>query len=88
MLRRVVGISMTPTLYPGQVVYIRRWFYKPQINDIVMVRHGGLEKIKRVTRIEAGGLYITGDNPQASTDSRQFGLVPLQSVLGKVIQIF
>jgi len=79
---------MAPTLHPGKLVFIWRWGYKPRVNDIVIIKHNGLEKIKRITRIEPQGLYVRGDNALASTDSRHFGIVPFESVMGKAIGIF
>jgi len=83
-IRRVVGESMLPTLRPDQVVVIRRKV-RLQVSDVVMVRHGGLDKIKRVSAIQDGKIFVEGDNPAASTDSRQFGWIDRQSVQGKVI---
>jgi signal peptidase I len=42
--------------------------------------------IKRATAIAADGrLAVHGDNPGQSTDSRQYGLVPADTVLGTVV---
>ena len=40
--------------------------------------------IKRLKRIEENGLFVEGDNPDptASTDSHNYGLIPLESVIG------
>ena len=35
-----------------------------------------------------GMIYVLGDNPGASIDSRQFGFVPLADVIGKVRQVY
>jgi nickel-type superoxide dismutase maturation protease len=83
-LRRVVGESMLPTLRPGQLVAIgERGTLR--VGDIVMILHDDMEKIKRVARIESGRLYVLGDNPNASTDSRNFGWIGAELVVGKVI---
>lgn len=84
MLRRVTGNSMVPTLVPGQIVYIKTWFYFPRVNDIVMIKHNGLEKIKRIQAIYDQHIVVTGDNARESTDSRQFGPLPTSAVVGKV----
>lgn len=83
-LRRVSGESMNPTLRSGQVVFIWHWGrVKP--GDIVVVEHNGLEKIKRIQDIQDRRVYVVGDNPSRSTDSRQFGWLPINHVQGRVV---
>jgi hypothetical protein len=38
-----------------------------------------------VVKASAAGLTVRGDNPSASTDSRDFGPVPAASVRGRVV---
>jgi type IV secretory pathway protease TraF len=41
--------------------------------------------IKRVARVTPDGrLFVVGDNPSESTDSRTFGALPPSQILGKV----
>ena len=85
-LRRVVGESMLPSARPGQLVlFWRRRRYK--IGDVVLVRHGGLEKIKRIAKISGDKVFLTGDNPAASTDSRHFGLLPIKQIAGSALAL-
>lgn len=75
---------MTPTLKAGQLVVGRRTReLKP--GDIVIVSHNGLEKIKRIERQQGDLIYLLGDNPGASTDSRDFGWVQASSIVAKVV---
>lgn len=85
VVRRVVGESMLPGLRPGQLVVGRRFIRHVQPGMVVVVRHNGLEKIKRVMTVEPAGLELRGDNEAASTDSRHFGLVPHSAVVAKVV---
>jgi len=49
------------------------------------VSHDGLEKIKRIERQQGDLLYLLGDNPSASTDSRDFGWVEGKAIVAKVV---
>lgn len=75
---------MNPTLNHGQVVLIWRWA-KLSPGKVVVVRHKGLEKIKRIQDIQDGQVFVIGDNPSGSTDSRQFGWLPVSHVQGRVV---
>jgi phage repressor protein C with HTH and peptisase S24 domain len=75
---------MAPTFRAGQIVAIRR-SGELQVGDVVMVLHDGLEKLKRVARLEPARVYVLGDNPAASTDSRNFGWLGIETVIGRVI---
>jgi nickel-type superoxide dismutase maturation protease len=82
-LRRIVGDSMLPTLRADQLVVLVR-SRRPRAGDVVMVRHDGREKIKRVAKVADGQLFLLGDNPAASTDSRQFGWLPMTLVVARL----
>ena len=83
-IRRIVGGSMLPNLTPGQIIIGRRSKHF-ELGDVVILSHEGLEKIKRIAHIEGEKLYVLGDNAEASTDSRQFGLIAPEQVLAKVV---
>jgi nickel-type superoxide dismutase maturation protease len=59
-----------------------------RVGDVVVARRPDrpeLEIIKRISRIDAGGaIVLVGDNPAASTDSRQFGPVTRAHILARV----
>jgi nickel-type superoxide dismutase maturation protease len=92
---RVVGHSMQPSLNPGEELLINPYAYGqklPEPGDIVVARHPEqpeLPIVKRVLFVEADGrCYLKGDNPEESTDSRRFGLVPPRFLMGQVISRF
>lgn len=84
LIRRVEGLSMAPAYPHGRIVFGWR-FSRPKVGDVVIVRHHRLEIIKRVSELKDNQLFLLGDNPLESTDSRQFGWLPLASVLAVVI---
>jgi len=81
---------MEPGLQAGDEVLVhpRR---TPRPGDVVVLEHPqrpGTRLVKRLRREDAGGLWVEGDNPPASTDSRHFGPVPPDRLLGTVIARF
>jgi signal peptidase I len=85
IIRRVSGHSMMPVLPPGTYVWGKRRYKKLQVGDTVIFEHQGKEKIKRISQIKDNELYVLGDHPEASTDSRQFGWIDEKFVIAKVI---
>jgi nickel-type superoxide dismutase maturation protease len=87
---RVKDRSMEPSIGEGEYVVINRLAYllrKPRPGDIVVVRHPKEERflIKRIAEVEAGGFIVVGDNEEYSIDSRQFGPVSRDMIVGKVL---
>ncbi len=88
---RIDGESMRPVLEPGVLVLVDRDAFRsvsPKPGDIVAARHPYRRDVTIVKRVEAiepdGSCRLTGDNPAASTDSRCFGIVRADRVLGRV----
>jgi phage repressor protein C with HTH and peptisase S24 domain len=79
----VSGLSMIPILAPGERLLVR--LDGPiVIGDIVVFERVGQFDVKRVLRIDAQGIFVQGDNEFVSTDSRAYGLIPFEGVLGTV----
>lgn len=74
---------MVPTLKPDQLVVLRR--QKLRVGDVVIVLHDHMEKVKRITALTAHTVFVEGDNPASSTDSRHFGWVDRDSIKGVVV---
>ena len=84
---------MQPTLEPGDRVLVRRLGRKgqkhaPKLESVVVTWHpqrSKLRLIKRLKSVEETGLWLLGDNPAESTDSRQLGAVPTNLLIGEVV---
>lgn len=77
---------MAPTLRHGDQLLV--WYDAPVApGDLVVIElpHRALA-VKRLIRVEAdGNVWIEGDNPLGSTDSRELGTLPAASVRGRVV---
>lgn len=90
---------MRPTLEPGDWALAMRTDRgrRPRIGDIVVLEHPdrpGFELVKRVTavrnssRSDASELWVEGDDPASSTDSRHFGPVDGSRVRGRLVLVW
>ena len=85
---------MEPTFREGDVVEVDPDAYAaapPCVGDVILVRHPfrrDVRLVKRVAQLVPEGVVLRGDNPDAlqTTDSRSFGPVGLDRVLGKVLR--
>ncbi|MDZ4231196.1 MAG: vitamin K epoxide reductase family protein [Patescibacteria group bacterium] len=78
---------MKPDFTSGSLVFVSRRF-GPRVGDVVVLkdpRDGSRIVIKRVSSITGVRLFLLGDNPLGSTDSRFFGSVDRSNILGKVL---
>ncbi len=92
-LRRVEvhGDSMRPTYRPGHRLLVVRRLpgRRPRAGDVVVVRDPRVPGRVLVKRVEAStdhGVWVRGDDHAHSTDSRHFGPVPPDRVVGTVVR--
>jgi len=97
----VAGGSMEPTLSPGDRVLVDLWTYRhrpPRIGEVALLVGPGDELlVKRIARTPGetaalgasvrgdGRVWVVGDNPEMSEDSRNFGPVPRERIRGRVV---
>lgn len=88
----VVGDSMAPELLAGDRLLVCRFCGRRarplRPGDIAAVadpRQPGRLLVKRAVTIAGGRVWLAGDNSARSTDSRDFGPVPLDSVRGRAV---
>jgi nickel-type superoxide dismutase maturation protease len=84
---------MVPTLLPGDIVLVDTWIDQQEnitIGDIIVFKRekNGIALVKRINKIRHSGsaleYFVLGDNPAQSIDSRRFGWISAQYVIGKV----
>jgi type IV secretory pathway protease TraF len=75
---------MEPTFKAGKIV-IASSLWAPREHNVVVLRHGGLEKIKRIRQLKDGKIFVVGDNVAVSTDSRSFGWLPATDIVATVV---
>ncbi len=83
----VSGPSMRPTLEPGDRLLVVRTA-RPLRGELAVVadpRDPARSLVKRVAESRPGSVTLVGDNPASSTDSREFGPVPVGAVRGRVL---
>ncbi|NEP02175.1 MAG: nickel-type superoxide dismutase maturation protease [Symploca sp. SIO2E9] len=92
---RVKGLSMSPLLKPGDEILVNPGAYRnrlPYPGEMVVARHPYQTKLRLVKRVvlvlEDGCCFLKGENLAESTDSRSFGLVAPEQILGKVTSRF
>ena len=90
---RVEGVSMVPTLRPGDFISVR--FPKrgePRTGQVVVVTNDRRDLIKRVIAMPGetvrghtlgpSEFWVEGDNPSVSTDSRHLGPTDRGDIMG------
>jgi nickel-type superoxide dismutase maturation protease len=79
----VIGPSMQPALHHGERWLMSAGAARP--GRIVLFREPDrpeLHSVKRVVQVRTDGVWVEGDNADVSRDSRQFGIVPFDHVVG------
>lgn len=82
--------GLRPPFGLGKSGYLFRWA-SPRVGDIVVARspRTGKAIVKRVAfPSDAGAVFLLGDNPPESVDSREYGAVPVEELAGKVLLWF
>ncbi len=77
-VKRVVGIPGDPVRKLNGAVSVSDRTY--------VVSVAAYSELSRTATIPEGQLFVLGDNQRASFDSRDYGLVPIDSVRGRVFR--
>lgn len=89
----VSGNSMSPTYNDGDWLLFKQMEVKANdlhrvVGKVVVIEresYPGIHYIKRVTRVDDAGIWVEGDNTNASTDSRRWGALTPTEVVGVVL---
>ena len=90
----VSGNSMSPTYNDGDwlllksIVRVDAKRAPGFIGKVVLVEresYPGILLIKRVKRVDGNQIWVEGDNSDASTDSRQWGAITPEEIVGMVL---
>jgi nickel-type superoxide dismutase maturation protease len=87
MVAKVSGSSMLPQLKPGDLILLLKT-QKLKVGQIAIAKRPdrpNLLVIKRVKAVTKNGYWLEGDNLTESDDSRIFGEVDKDLILGKFI---
>jgi len=83
----IADTSMQPTLRSGDRVVVLR-LGRPRPDDIVVLQDPEAPSrflVKRVVSADAQSVSVRGDNPNVSRDSREFGSVSRNLLVGRVV---
>lgn len=83
-VRRVIGDSMSPYLVEHDLIVVLK-SKNYRVGDVVGFSHGGKVLIKRVSKIKDDQIYVLGDNPKNSLDSRKFGWIDAKTLIFKLV---
>ncbi len=76
---------MEPALKAGSFVLVRQRPKNINVDDIVAFKHEGQTFIKRTVEIKNDQLWLVGDNPNDSLDSKRIGWINRENITGKII---
>lgn len=81
--------SMEPYLRENDTVLVLKYiFKKPKVGDVIVFRYSTPPYIflKRITKINKEKIWAEGDNKVKSIDSRNFGFILKDNIIGKVVK--
>ncbi|MCU9612481.1 signal peptidase I [Caldibacillus lycopersici] len=91
-VKRVIGLPGDEITYQDDHLYINNKFFnepyldkfKKQVTDGLLTKNFTLQELTGQMQVPEGYLFVLGDNRKNSFDSRQFGFVSMNEVVGKV----
>jgi nickel-type superoxide dismutase maturation protease len=84
---QIIGPSMEPWLRNNDV-WVAKQGKAAKPGQVIVFREPGrpeLLVVKRIDRATANGWWVVADNPLGAVDSNQFGAVPFDSVVARLL---
>jgi len=85
-IKRLIGLPGDKIEVKNQLVYVNNQpLQENYISAPTNLWDGGFLKADQPVTVPAGYIFVMGDNRPRSSDSREFGFIPTQSVVGTAI---
>ncbi len=88
---QISGNSMAPFYCDGDIVSVDLSAYRDHeinVGDIVLAAHPYIRNhyiVKKVTEVAEEKVFLLGINQEESTDSRHFGKISKEKIIGKIL---
>jgi len=88
-MKRVIGLSGEKVeIKNGKILINGKQINMPSIANIYYYNKEDYAKEGKLVKVSEGFLYVLGDNSTRSKDSRYFGCISKESIIGKCIFIY
>lgn len=88
-IKRLVGLPGETVEIKGGSVYINdKLAEEPIFNHIYYFNHGDFGGMGQKITVPQGSYFVLGDNSTSSKDSRYWGFVPKENLLGEALVIY
>lgn len=83
-VKRIIGLPGDRILFKDHKIYIN----EKKIKEQYIKNRQNIYYINSVYEVPENKVFVLGDNRNNSSDSRDFGFVPIDNIIGKVFMIY